>query len=120
MAVGGALRGESPRKSKKPAPPPSASDEAFAKADSALRALATITGGRAYFPRSAQDFVPIYHEIASALRHQYVLGIAPAHDGQFHALTVEPLDANGQPMNAPAKKPAVRVFSREGYLAPAP
>jgi Ca-activated chloride channel homolog len=120
VALGGALRGEPPKKSKKPAPPPSASDEAFAKADSALRSLATITGGRAYFPRSDQDFVPIYHEIASALRHQYVLGIAPAHDGQFHALTVEPLDANGQPMNAPSKKPAVRVFSREGYLAPGP
>jgi Ca-activated chloride channel homolog len=120
VALGGALRGESFKKSKKPAPPPSTSDEAFAKADGALRSLATITGGRAYFPRSDQDFVPIYHEIASALRHQYVLGIAPAHDGQFHALTVEPLDANGQPMNAPSKKPAVRVFSREGYLAPGP
>ena len=46
----------------------------------------------------------MYHEIASALRHEYVLGIAPAHDGQFHALTVEVLDANGRPMNAPAGK----------------
>ena len=64
--------------------------------------------------------MPIYHEIASALRHQYVLGIAPAHDGQLHTLTVEPLDAHGQPMNAPAKKAVVRVFAREGYLAPGP
>jgi VWFA-related protein len=120
VALGGPLRGESPKKSKKPAPPRSASDEAFAKADSALRSIATITGGRAYFPLSEQDFVGIYHEIASALRHQYVLGIAPAHDGQFHTLTVEPLDANGQPMNPPSKRPAVRVFAREGYLAPGP
>jgi Ca-activated chloride channel homolog len=119
VALGGALRGESQNKTKRSAPP-SASDEAFAKADRALRSLATITGGRAYFPRSEQDFVPIYHEIASALRHQYVLGIVPAHDGQFHALAVEALDANGQRMNPPSKKPAFRIFSREGYLAPGP
>jgi hypothetical protein len=109
-----------PKKSKKPAPAPSPADQSFAKADRALRSLATITGGRAYFPRSDQDFVPIYHEIASALRHQYVIGIAPAHDGEFHSLTVEPLGANGQPMNPPSKKPVVRVFAREGYLAPGP
>jgi VWFA-related protein len=121
VALGGALRpGESPKKSKKNAPPESAADQSFAKADEALRSLATVTGGRTYFPRSETDFVPIYHEIASALRHQYVIGIVPAHDGQFHTLTVEPLDGKGQPMNAPQKKPVVRVFAREGYLAPGP
>jgi Ca-activated chloride channel family protein len=121
VALGGALRNE-PSKSKKPKnpAPQSAADVQFARADQALRSLAEITGGRAYFPQSEKDFVPIYHEIASALRHQYVLGIAPQHDGQFHKLTVEPLDASGQPMNAPGKKPAVRVFAREGYWAPAP
>ncbi len=122
VALGGALRGEkaTKSKSKKDAPPQSASDAAFAKADSALRMLAAMTGGRAYFPESEKDFVPMYHEIASALRHEYVLGIAPAHDGQFHALTVEVLDANGHPLTAPAKKPEVRVLAREGYLAPGP
>jgi Ca-activated chloride channel homolog len=121
VALGGALRNnEPPKKSKRPPPPESAADASFAKADRALRSLATITGGRAYFPQSEKDFVSIYHEIASALRHQYVLGIAPAHDGQLHMLTIEPLDAKGQPMNAPAKKPVVRVFAREGYLAPGP
>ena len=123
VALGGALRGggnSPPRKSKKPAPPESAADQSFAKADRALRSLAAITGGRAYFPQSDNDFVPIYHEIASALRHQYVIGVNPAQDGQFHTLTVEPLDAGGQPMNPPGKKPAVRVFAREGYLAPRP
>jgi hypothetical protein len=49
-----------------------------------------------------------------------MLGIAPAHDGQFHTLTVEPLGAHGQPMNTPSKKPVVRVFAREGYWAPSP
>ena len=123
VALGGVLRGSGatpPKKSKKSVPPKSAADQSFAKADSALGSLATITGGRTYFPQSDKDFVPIYHEIASALRHQYVIGVNPAQDGQFHTLTVEPLDANGQPMNPPGKKPTVRVFAREGYMAPGP
>jgi Ca-activated chloride channel family protein len=119
VGLGGAL-GSAAKKGKKNAPPLSAADAGFAKAENALRSLAAMTGGRAYFPQSENEFAPIYHEIASALRHQYVLGIAPAHDGQFHTLTVEPLDATGQPMNRGSKKPAVRVFAREGYWAPSP
>jgi Ca-activated chloride channel homolog len=130
VGLGGSLRGEKNKKSRKNAPksgsresegaPESASAAGFAKADTALRALATITGGRAYFPESEKDFVPMYHEIASALRHQYTLGIEPAHDGKFHVLTVEVTDANGLPMTSPTKKPAYRIFAREGYMAPGP
>lgn len=92
----------------------------FAKADGALLSLATITGGRAYFPESAKDFLPIYREIAAALRHLYVLGIAPEHDGQFHSLTVQILDHKGQPIATVAKNAEFRVFAREGYRAPGP
>jgi Ca-activated chloride channel family protein len=130
VGLGGSLRGKTAKKSKKSAaqtgvgeaeePPESASSAGFAKADTALLALAKITGGRAYFPQSEKDFVPMYHEIASALRHQYVLGIEPAHDEQIHMLTVEVMDAKGQPITAPAKNPAYRVLAREGYIAPGP
>jgi Ca-activated chloride channel homolog len=122
VALGGALREDRSGKSKSKIGEPGKSAVAagFARADDALRALAQMTGGRAYFPQSEKDFVPMYHEIASALRHQYVLGIAPAHDGQFHPLTVEVLDASGQPLNASGKKPAVRILAREGYRAPGP
>ena len=92
----------------------------FAKADAALLSLAKITGGRAYFPASAKEFAPIYREIAAALRHQYVLGILPAQDGRFHALTVQVLDPNGQPAARGAKSTEYRVSAREGYLAPGP
>jgi Ca-activated chloride channel family protein len=132
VALGGSLRGNANKKSKaKKSVPQSDAEEigtsreaggadGFARADAALRSLATMTGGRAYFPESDKDFVPIYHEIASALRHQYVLGIVPAQDGQFHALTVEVLAKNGQPEKHEAKKAEYRVLAREGYLAPVP
>ncbi len=66
----------------------------------------------------------MYREIASALRHQYVLGIAPTHDAQFHPLTIQLLNDNGQPQPAAAAARhsvlAFRLFARQGYLAPPP
>jgi Ca-activated chloride channel family protein len=119
VALGGWLR-RPPNKKKKATAPPKEDSQVFANADQALRSLATITGGRAFFPESEKDFAPMYQQIAAALRHQYLLGITPAHDGQFHPLTVQVLDGNGQPFATEVKKATHRIFSREGYLAPGP
>ena len=107
-------------KPKQKAAPATGGTDEFERADRALSALATMTGGRAYFPRSAKEFVLIYHEIASALRHQYILGIAPARDGQLHLLVVKVRDPAGQSEKRSAKEPKYRVLAREGYLAPEP
>lgn len=132
VALGGSLRNYDAEKSKlskktgksaaSNAPPEdqSANPLSFEKANEALLSMAGITGGRAYFPASENDFAPMYREIAAYLRHQYVLGIEPAHDGGYHALSVEILDANGQPLTAPAKKPEYQVLARQGYQAPKP
>ncbi|HEV3483643.1 MAG TPA: VWA domain-containing protein, partial [Candidatus Acidoferrales bacterium] len=101
VALGGWLRGGPSHKSsakkktsrgngkQEPESPPAGNSEIFAKADAALLSLASMTGGRAYCPESADDFVPIYRQIAYELRNEYVLGIQPAQDGQFHSLRVE-------------------------------
>ena len=132
VALGGSLRQPAEKKGKpaKNARNANAQTEAsasdtenplsFAKADAALNALATATGGRAYFPESANDFVAIYREIASALRHQYVIGIVPEHDGRFHTLSVQIFENNGVNSANGAKQPERRIFARQGYLAPAP
>lgn len=131
VALGGWLRGGPSHKSKakkkesrgnakhEPEPPPTRSSEIFARADAALLSLASMTGGRAYFPESAGDFVSIYRQIAYELRNEYVLGIQPAQDGQFHSLTVAVI---GTPKSATprAKTTAYRIFARAGYLAPKP
>ena len=120
VALGGWLRRRPIRKEERNRAQPTADTQMFAQADQALLSLAAMTGGRAFFPVSAKDFVPMYQQIAAALRHQYLLGIAPEHDGQFHPLTVEVLDSNGQPFVTDGKKATHRIFSREGYLAPGP
>jgi Ca-activated chloride channel family protein len=132
VALGGSLRGGPGRKSKpkkkasrmtgaqEHKSPPADSSEIFAKGDEALLSLASITGGRAYFPQSANEFVSIYRQIAYELRNEYVLGIQPAQDGQFHSLTVEVIGNADQSAVPHAKTPAYRIFARAGYLAPKP
>jgi VWFA-related protein len=122
VALGGWLRRPPDRadKKKKATAAPQQDSQVFAQADQALLSLAAITGGRAFFPQAARDFAPMYQQIAAALRHQYLLGITPEHDGQFHALSVQVLDGNGQPFATEGKKATHRIFSREGYLAPGP
>ena len=134
VALGGSFRNYTGKKAKPPkksskhagreedTPSPSNSSDSlsFARATEALLSLAKITGGRAYFPQAPDDFAAVYREIASALRHQYVLGISPQHDGQFHSLTVQMLGSNGQPVPPATKKPDYRIYAREGYLAPGP
>ncbi len=123
VALGGALRSAQPGKKKK-APPPTPGEPpnplSFAQSNSDLKALAKITGGRAFFPASNADFVPAYREITSALRHQYVLGISPQRDGKFHSIEVQLLGPDGQPIPLDPNAPHPTVFARLGYLAPAP
>jgi VWFA-related protein len=135
VALGGSLRGPASGTSNKKSKVKGASkrgpDDAeessridtsagFAAADSALRSIAAITGGRAYFPASQDDFARIYREIASILRHQYVLGIEPAHDGQFHTISVQVIAGPGQSAGTQTKEGDYRALFRAGYMAPAP
>jgi VWFA-related protein len=118
IALGGSLRGYSGKTPKRDGDIPRGNGAvSFAKADRALQSLATITGGRAHFPQSGGDFQSVYRDIASALRHQYVLGFAPAHDGAYHPLTIQVVAREGRPSRIP--KAAYRISAREGYVAPA-
>ncbi len=120
VALGGTLRTAKPdpKKKKNDDLPQVKSPLTFAQSTKDLNALAEMTGGRAFFPESDEDFVPAYRQIAAALRHQYVLGIAPQHDGAFHKLEVAVVDSDASPSTASVKKPGQKIFARQGYLAP--
>jgi len=82
--------------------------EGFAEADQSLRDLSTLTGGRVYFPSSAEEFGRAYAEIAQLVRHEYSIAFAPpAADGQLHSVKVKVKDASYQ------------IDHRQAYLAPA-
>ena len=86
----------------------------FAAADRRLQAIASLTGGRAYFPMNAKAFQETYKEVAEIVRHEYSLAFAlPAADGALHSIDVK-VDRPG----VPGKVTAYRVDHRRGYQAP--
>lgn len=126
VGLGGSLNAANPDRKAKGAKKSKARNASEAepteldKAHSALQQLATITGGGAYFPAGGQDFAVAYQQIASALRHEYVLGIAPEHDGQLHKLSVSvaaPTDPGAKPHKS-HDRVQYHVSAREGYVAP--
>jgi Ca-activated chloride channel family protein len=96
-----------------------AAAQQFEQADELLKRMAESTGGRAYFPRTANEFHAAYSEIAQLVRHEYSLAFAPpARDGLVHVIEVR-VDTLKTPVpNAPI--PSYRIDHRQAYLAPAP
>ncbi len=73
-----------------------------------LDELATMTGGRAVRVRHLRDLPGSLRRIASELRHQYLLGYAPARPpvaGEYRRITVQ------------VTRPKHDVRARQGYLA---
>ncbi len=125
VALGGELRAAETGKEKKKGVRTSADAEegglSFAQANRALETIAQATGGHAYFPRYDREFAAIYRQIAVLLRHQYSLGFRPAaRDAHFHKIEVQLHDATGQPLLSKDGKPAYRINTRQGYIAPEP
>jgi Ca-activated chloride channel homolog len=63
----------------------------FQRAEYAMRALASETGGRIFFPTSAKELPALYAAIAQELASQYQLGYVPLRtnpDGAFRRISV--------------------------------
>lgn len=74
-----------------------------------LQALASRTGGEAYFPATVEEVSAEYARVVENLRRQYVIGYTSTNsrrDGGWRAVTVA------------SRKPGVRIVSRGGYFAP--
>jgi Ca-activated chloride channel family protein len=77
-----------------------------------LDELASVSGGKAFFPRSAAEMDDIFEQIALELRHQYSIGYKPTNfnnDGRWHKIKVK--------VTPPRGLPKLFVRSKEGYYA---
>lgn len=77
-----------------------------------LDELASVSGGKAFFPRSNAEMDDIFEQIALELRHQYSIGYRPkdfVNDGRWHKIKVR--------VNPPRGLPRLYVRSKEGYYA---
>jgi Ca-activated chloride channel family protein len=77
-----------------------------------LDELASVSGGKAFYPRSAAEMDDIFEQIALELRHQYAIGYRPPNfinDGKWHHIKVK--------LAPPRGLPRLFVRSKEGYYA---
>ena len=74
----------------------------------AMKQLAEVSGGKAFFPTAARELIGVYEQIARDLGRAYTITYAPkkAPDGKFRKIEVRPLDVR------------LRLAqSRDGYYA---
>ncbi len=77
-----------------------------------LEELASVSGGKAFFPNTSADMNDIFERIAIELRHQYSIGYRPSNftnDGKYHKLKVK--------VTPPRGLPRLTVRSKDGYYA---
>jgi len=101
--------------------------QGFAEADRLLHVITDATGGRVYFPNSAQDYSAVYSQIAQLVRHEYSLAFTPPqHDAKVHTIDVRMTSQSAAAPNStpdaamPTSQPAYRIDHRRAYVAPAP
>ncbi|CAN5593937.1 hypothetical protein BH10ACI1_BH10ACI1_29540 [soil metagenome] len=77
-----------------------------------LDELASVTGGKSFYPQTDVEMDEIFERIALELRHQYSIGYTPRDfqpDGKYHKVKVK--------VKPPRGLPRLTVRSREGYFA---
>jgi len=93
------------------------------QADNQLKTFATLTGGRAYYPRFEGELPEIFHDVATDIRNQYNISYHPTNtklDGTYRKLKVELQAPDGGPLkirDQKGKDVKVIVYAREGYTA---
>lgn len=89
--------------------PPDEGRPRFREAEYVLRQLAAETGGRAFFPTTANELPKIYNQISEELASQYSLAYTsknPMRNGAWRRIQVR------------VKRPGVEARTRQGYYAP--
>jgi VWFA-related protein len=95
----------------------------YLQADNELRTFASMTGGRAYFPRFEAEFGEIFHDVGDDIRHQYSLAYSPTNtklDGTYRKLKVQVVAPDGSPLKVrdqKGKDVKIEVVARDGYTA---
>ncbi len=95
----------------------------FLQADNEMRTFASMTGGRAYFPRFQAEFPEIFTDISSDIRNQYSLAYHPSNsklDGTYRKLKIQVVAPDGGPLKVKdqkGKEQKVEVVARDGYTA---
>jgi VWFA-related protein len=95
----------------------------YLQGDNEMRTFASMTGGRAYFPRFEGELPELFGDISSDIRNQYSLSYHPTNtklDGTYRKLKVQVVAPDGGPIKVKDQKgkdQKIEVVSRDGYTA---
>jgi VWFA-related protein len=95
----------------------------YLQADNEMKTFASLTGGRAYFPRFEGELPEDFNEIAGDIRNAYNISYHPTNaklDGTYRKLKVELQAPDGGPLKVhdqKGKDVKYIVYAREGYTA---
>lgn len=95
----------------------------YLQGDNEMRTFASMTGGRAYFPRFQGELPEIYGDISGDIRNQYSLTYHPSNtklDGTYRKLKVQVVAPDGGPLKVKDQKGKdvkIEVVARDGYTA---
>src|ERR1700681_842876 len=95
----------------------------YLQADNEMKTFASLTGGRAYFPRFQGELPEIFNQVGSDIRNQYNISYHPTNsklDGTYRKLKVELKGPDGGPLkirDQKGKEVKPMVYAREGYTA---
>ncbi len=95
----------------------------YLQGDNEMRTFASMTGGRAYFPRFQGELPEIFGDISNDIRNQYSLAYHPSNsklDGTYRKLKVQVLAPDGGPLKVKdqkGKEQKIDVVARDGYTA---
>jgi VWFA-related protein len=95
----------------------------YLQADNEMKTFASLTGGRAYFPRFEAELPEIFRDIGADIRNQYTIAYHPTNtklDGTYRKLKIELQAPDGGPLkihDQKGKDVKPVVYAREGYTA---
>jgi VWFA-related protein len=95
----------------------------YLQGDNEMRTFASMTGGRAYFPRFEGELPELFGDISQDIHNQYTLSYSPTNtklDGTYRKLKVQVVAPNGGPIKVrdqKGKDVKIEVVSRDGYTA---
>jgi VWFA-related protein len=95
----------------------------YLQADNEMKTFASLTGGRAYFPRFQGELPEIFSQVGNDIRNQYSISYHPTNaklDGTYRKLKVELVAPDGGPIkirDQKGKEVKPVIYAREGYTA---
>jgi VWFA-related protein len=95
----------------------------YLQADNEMKTFASLTGGRAYFPRFQGELPEIFRDIGADIRNQYTIAYHPTNtklDGTYRKLKIALQAPDGGPLkihDQKGKNVKYVIYTREGYTA---